>query len=69
VTVLDAVDELPRDSLEALLQLIADKFGDLPSFVRLFIAVEMLFNSSNLIIDIITNVSLFPLLSSSLARS
>jgi len=40
VIVLDAVDELPRNSLEALLQLIADKFGDLPSFVRLFIAVR-----------------------------
>jgi len=40
VIVLDAVDELPRDSLEALLKLIADKFGDLPSFVRLFIAVR-----------------------------
>jgi len=39
VIVLDAVDELPRGGLEALLQLIADKFGDLPSFVRLFIAV------------------------------
>jgi len=39
VIVLDAVDELPRDSLQAVLQLIADKFGELPSFVRLFIAV------------------------------
>jgi len=40
VIVLDAVDELPRDSLQAVLQLIADKFGELPSFVRLFIAVS-----------------------------
>jgi len=48
VMVLDAVDELPRDSLEALLQLIADKFGDLPSFVRLFIAVRDVFQSSNI---------------------
>jgi len=45
VIVLDAVDELPRDSLQVVLQLIADKFGELPSFVRLFIAVptEILF--------------------------
>jgi len=39
IIVLDAVDELPRNSLGAVLQLIADKFGELPSFVRLFIAV------------------------------
>jgi len=46
VIVLDAVDELPRGSLEALLQLVADKFGDLPSFVRLFIAVSIMLYSS-----------------------
>jgi len=40
VIVLDAIDELPRDSLEAVLHVIADKFGELPSFVRLFIAVR-----------------------------
>ena len=43
--VLDAVDELPRDCLDAVLQLIADKFDKLPSFVKLFVAVIQKNNS------------------------
>ena len=39
VIVLDALDELPPDSVQDVLQLIAEEFGKLPSFVRLFIAV------------------------------
>lgn len=40
VLLLDALDELPRDSLEAVLQLIADRCGELPSFVKLFLTVN-----------------------------
>ena len=39
VIVLDAVDELPPECLDDVLQLIADKLDELPGFVRLFIAV------------------------------
>ena len=39
VIVLDAVDELPPECLDDVLQLMADKLDELPGFVRLFIAV------------------------------
>jgi len=42
VIVLDAVDELPPECLDDVLQLITDKFGELPAFVRLFITVSRL---------------------------
>lgn len=37
VIVLDALDELPSDSLVPVLDLIADVFESLPSFMRLFV--------------------------------
>lgn len=40
VIVFDALDELPRDSVNEVLQLLAEEFDKLPPFIRLFVAVN-----------------------------